>query len=34
LKYLGSLILSVGIVLLMWFKHLDFKLARKTQAGE
>lgn len=34
LKYLGSLILSVGIVLLMWFKHLDFKLARKKQAGE
>lgn len=31
LKYLGSLILSLGIVLLMWFKHLDFKIARKTQ---
>lgn len=34
LKYLGSLVLSVGIVLLMWFKHLDFKLTRKKQAGE
>ncbi|ASD64028.1 cytochrome c biogenesis protein ResB [Bdellovibrio bacteriovorus] len=33
LKYLGSLVLSLGIVLLMWFKHLDFKLARKTGAG-
>ncbi|MEN0058752.1 MAG: cytochrome c biogenesis protein ResB [Bdellovibrio sp.] len=31
LKYLGSLILSLGIVLLMWFKHLDFKIARKAQ---
>lgn len=31
LKYLGSLIMSLGIVLLMWFKHLDFRLARKTQ---
>lgn len=31
LKYLGSLILSLGIVLLMWFKHLDFKIARKSQ---
>lgn len=31
LKYLGSLVMSLGIVLLMWFKHLDFKLARKSQ---
>lgn len=31
LKYLGSLIMSLGIVLLMWFKHLDFKIARKSQ---
>lgn len=31
LKYLGSLVISLGIVLLMWFKHLDFKLARKSQ---
>lgn len=30
LKYLGSLIISLGIVLLMWFKHLDFKIARKA----
>lgn len=30
-KYLGSLIMSLGIVLLMWFKHLDFKLARKKK---
>lgn len=28
-KYLGSLIISLGIILLMWFKHLDFKLAKK-----
>ncbi len=34
LKYLGSLVLSLGIVLLMWFKHLDFKLARKAGAGK
>ena len=33
LKYLGSLIMSLGIVLLMWFKHLDFKLARKSQTN-
>lgn len=25
IKYLGSLIMSVGVILLMWFKHLDFK---------
>ena len=30
LKYLGSLILVVGVVLLMWFKHLDFKIAKKS----
>lgn len=30
LKYLGSLIMSLGIVFLMWFKHLDFKIARKA----
>ena len=30
LKYLGSLIMSLGIVLLMWFKHLDFKIAKKS----
>ncbi|MGZ3775113.1 MAG: cytochrome c biogenesis protein ResB [Bdellovibrio sp.] len=30
-KYLGSLIMSLGIILLMWFKHLDFKLARKKK---
>lgn len=33
LKYLGSLVMSIGIVLLMWFKHLDFKLARKSNKG-
>ncbi|MGZ3771621.1 MAG: cytochrome c biogenesis protein ResB [Bdellovibrio sp.] len=27
-KYLGSLVMTLGIILLMWFKHLDFKLAR------
>ncbi|MBV2167220.1 MAG: cytochrome c biogenesis protein ResB [Bdellovibrio sp.] len=31
LKYLGSLVLSLGIVLLMWFKHLDFRIASKSQ---
>lgn len=31
LKYLGSLVMSLGIVLLMWFKHLDFKLAKKSK---
>lgn len=30
LKYMGSLIMSLGIVLLMWFKHLDFKIAKKS----
>lgn len=30
LKYLGSLVISLGIVLLMWFKHLDFKVAKKA----
>jgi hypothetical protein len=30
LKYLGSFIMSLGIILLMWFKHLDFKLAKKS----
>lgn len=34
LKYLGSLVISLGIVLLMWFKHLDFKLARNKGAGK
>lgn len=34
LKYLGSLIMTVGIILLMWFKHLDFKLERKSQTKE
>lgn len=33
LKYLGSLVMSLGIVLLMWFKHLDFRLARKSEKG-
>ncbi|QDK45198.1 cytochrome c biogenesis protein [Bdellovibrio sp. ZAP7] len=33
-KYMGSLILSVGVVLLMWFKHLDFKIAKKKEDGE
>jgi hypothetical protein len=33
LKYLGSLIMSLGIVLLMWFKHLDFKIARKKDSS-
>lgn len=28
-KYLGSLIVCCGIVLLMWFKQLDFKIAKK-----
>jgi energy-coupling factor transporter transmembrane protein EcfT len=32
-KYLGSLILTVGVVLLMWFKHLDFRLAKKKDDG-
>lgn len=31
IKYLGSLIISLGIVLLMWFKHLDFKLKNKDK---
>ena len=31
LKYLGSLIMSVGVVLLMWFKHLDFKRLKKQK---
>lgn len=31
LKYLGSLIISLGIVLLMWFKHLDFKVSRRNE---
>ncbi len=34
LKYLGSFIISLGIVLLMWFKHLDFKLAKKSSQKE
>ncbi len=29
IKYLGSLIMSIGVVLLMWFKHLDFKRLKK-----
>lgn len=29
IKYLGSLIMTLGIILLMWFKHLDFKIAKK-----
>lgn len=33
LKYLGSLIMSLGIILLMWFKHLDFKIARKKDSS-
>lgn len=33
LKYLGSLVMCLGIILLMWFKHLDFKLARKSEKG-
>lgn len=33
-KYMGSLILSVGVVLLMWFKHLDFKIAKKKEDGK
>ncbi|HWU42949.1 MAG TPA: cytochrome c biogenesis protein ResB [Bdellovibrio sp.] len=31
IKYMGSLIISLGIVLLMWFKHLDFKIAKKKE---
>ncbi|KYG60411.1 cytochrome c biogenesis protein [Bdellovibrio bacteriovorus] len=34
LKYLGSLIISLGTILLMWFKHLDFKIARKSQKND
>jgi len=30
-KYLGSLIMSIGIVLLFYFKHLDFKLLKNKQ---
>ncbi len=33
-KYMGSLILTVGVVLLMWFKHLDFKIAKKKEDGK
>lgn len=33
-KYMGSLIMTLGIILLMWFKHLDFKLAKKKDAGK
>ncbi len=29
-KYLGSLIMTLGIILLFYFKHLDFKLTKKT----
>ncbi|UOF02321.1 cytochrome c biogenesis protein ResB [Bdellovibrio reynosensis] len=31
LKYLGSLVISLGIVLLMWFKHLDFKVGKSRK---
>jgi cytochrome c biogenesis protein ResB len=30
-KYLGSLIMTIGIVLLFYFKHLDFKLLKKSE---
>ena len=30
-KYLGSLIMTIGVVLLMWFKHLDFKRLKKQK---
>lgn len=30
IKYLGSLIMTLGIILLFYFKHLDFKLTKKT----
>lgn len=33
LKYLGCLILCLGIIFLMWFKHLDFKFAKKASAS-
>lgn len=33
LKYLGSLIISLGIVFLMWFKHLDFKISKKVSTN-
>ncbi len=29
IKYLGSLIMTLGVILLMWFKHLDFKIGKK-----
>ncbi|MNJ98568.1 Cytochrome c biogenesis protein Ccs1 [compost metagenome] len=29
-KYLGSLVMTLGIILLFYFKHLDFKLTKKT----
>lgn len=29
LKYMGSLIMTLGVILLMWFKHLDFKIGKK-----
>lgn len=31
LKYLGSLVMSIGIVLLFYFKSLDFKALKKTR---
>lgn len=34
LKYLGSLVISLGIILLMWFKHLDFKLTKKSSKDQ
>ncbi|MNL25451.1 Cytochrome c biogenesis protein Ccs1 [compost metagenome] len=30
-KYLGSLIMTIGILLLFYFKHLDFKLLKKSK---
>ncbi|MDG0817430.1 cytochrome c biogenesis protein ResB [Bdellovibrio svalbardensis] len=30
IKYLGSLIMTLGVILLMWFKHLDFKIGKKA----
>lgn len=32
-KYLGSLIISVGILVLMYFRHLDFKILKKKEGA-
>lgn len=31
IKYMGSLVMTIGVILLMWFKHLDFKQFKKKK---